>query len=153
MRPRLEQKHGGPQLGPKLHTRARQLQLPQTAEAKPADLTPASPALRKTKELGDSLQEGDGQAERMGPELSGVSILLRERSAQTPAYSDFRTEGRDSIGLRPGKGTSLLPVFNLNLSSVCTSRWDSDPVSELPSLSSSLYPQALFSPHDPVSNS
>lgn len=146
MRPRLEQKHGGPQLGPKLHPWARQSQLPQTAEAKPPDLTPASPALRETKELGDSLQEGDGQAEGMGPELSGVSILLRESSAQTPAYSDFRTEGRGPVGLRPGKGTSLLPVFNLNLSSVGASSWDSDPISELPSLSSSLYPQALFSP-------
>lgn len=153
MRPRLEQKHGGPQLGPRLHPWARQSQLPQTAEAKPPDLTPASPAHRETKELGDSLQEGDGQAERMGPELCGVSILLRERSAQTPAYSDFRTEGSGSIGLRPGKGTSLLPVLNPNLSSVCTSRWDSDPISELPSLSSSLYPQALFSPRDPFSNS
>lgn len=130
--------------------RPRGWEMSRTQLLMPADkLVPG----RRKSHVGDSLQEGDGQAERMGPELSGVSILLRERSAQTPAYSDFRTEGSGSMRLRPGKGTSLLPVLNPNLSAVCTSRWDSDPISELPSLSSSLYSQALFSPRDPVSNS
>lgn len=102
MRPRLEEKRGGPQSAP----RGKTIETGDT-EIKPLDLTPALPAHGDPEGLGESPWEEAGQAE-------GVSILRREIPAQTPAGSDPRTEAEAAQG--QGRERHVSPVCaELNL--------------------------------------